>query len=299
VSEALRLLAGFIPGFFRWWVDSFATNPVKFVFSVALVTLLIWIGSRLGSAITDKMETIWDAQPAQIPSLPSGGVYALRTHWLYQRVLWTLKRHIFPFISVIAILYLVITIGSHLLFNLQDAAGLYCKPSAETESVSVRGSVTAKTSFQAQDFCWASGIALEKNRRYVVTVTRISPVWKDAWPLLPNGYDVPLGGMLGVSEISTFADRVALFFGVPLRRVFLRPWFRIIARVGPTGTEEYFLDPDDQDKADRISPVFTVRRSGELFLYVNDATIGVPPLANFFYRGNEGEATITVTDMPR
>ncbi|HWL92040.1 MAG TPA: DUF2235 domain-containing protein, partial [Phycisphaerae bacterium] len=96
----------------------------------------------------------------------------------------------------------------------------------------------------------------------------------------------------------------ALFLGVPLRRVFLRPWFRIVGRVGAQGTDEYFMDPDKPtgtgpEKSTQISPAFRVRRDGELFLYVNDAVIGLPSIASFFYGGNEGEATVTVRHLPR
>src|SRR5262249_23897485 len=30
ISEALRLAGGFIPGFFKWWIDAFAANPGTF-----------------------------------------------------------------------------------------------------------------------------------------------------------------------------------------------------------------------------------------------------------------------------
>lgn len=303
VSEVLRLIGGFLPGFFRWWINSFAANPIKFVLSVALVTALIWIGTRLGTAITDRMEQIWHAKPKNTPTAPSGGVYALRTHWLYQRVLWALKRQIAPAASVVAILYLTITVGSHLLFNLQDAAGMHCKESRAVEGVPWFGKVEAKAHFHADNFCWPSGIYLIEGRRYQVTIKMVSPQWQDGSPLMNGEIQTDLDGF-EVSEASGLLNRAALFFGVPLRRVFLRPWFRIIARIGTFGTDEYFLDPDKPvpgrvDTATEISPAFWVRRSGELFLYVNDAVIGLPAINNFFYRGNQGEATVTVTHLRR
>jgi T6SS, Phospholipase effector Tle1-like, catalytic domain len=303
VSEALRLLSGFVPGFFNWWISSFATNPVKFVVAAALVAVLIWIGSRLGAVITDKMEQIWDAKPQDIPDLPRGGVYALRTNAAYQWVIWAMKRHVVPFVSVVIILYGGITLASHLLFNLEDAAGLYCKESSAPRDVPWLGEIKAETPFRAGDFCWASGIRLVEGRRYHVTITQTSPVWKDASPLSPTGYQTDLAGV-EISEVPGFTTRVALFIGVPLRRVLLRPWFRIIGRVGVKGTDEYFLDPDkptgvDQEQLKKIDPAFRVRRDGELFLYVNDAAVGWPGIADVFYRGNEGEATVTVKHLTR
>jgi uncharacterized protein (DUF2235 family) len=305
VSESIRLFGAFIPNFFNWWLNSFATNPGTFVLAAVLVGVLMWWGTRLGASITDRMEQIWDAQPPQIPDLPRGGVYALRTHWIYQWVLWALKRHIIPVFSVLAILYCGITLTSHLLFNLQDAAGLYCKESTTTtvRDVPWLGETKADTPYRAADFCWASGIQLVEGQRYQVTITQTSSVWKDGSPLGRVGYETDLAG-LEVSVARGITNRVALFLGVPLRRVFLRPWFRIIGRIGAVGTDEYFMDPDKptgagQDKQTQISPAFRVRRGGELFLYVNDAAIGWPRFANFFYDGNEGEATVTVRHLPR
>lgn len=69
-------------------------------------------------------------------------------------------------------------------------------------------------------------------------------------------------------------------------------------RIGDTGVDEYFLDPkpvpstSPQVYADR----FTARRSGEIFLYVNDAVIGLPWLDDWLYRGgrHRGKAKVTV-----
>jgi hypothetical protein len=83
---------------------------------------------------------------------------------------------------------------------------------------------------------------------------------------------------------------------VPLRRVLLRPWFRIIARVGETGTDEYFLDPDAGDVRSLEIP-FVPHRTGELYLYVNDAVL--PVRKDFFYRNNKGTATVTVTQKDK
>jgi hypothetical protein len=82
-----------------------------------------------------------------------------------------------------------------------------------------------------------------------------------------------------------------MIIAVPLRRILLRPWFRIVARVGETGTDEYFLDPDSNDIKSVEIP-FTSHRDGELYLYVNDAVL--PVYMDFFYRNNRGTATVTV-----
>jgi hypothetical protein len=78
---------------------------------------------------------------------------------------------------------------------------------------------------------------------------------------------------------------------VPFRRILLRPWYRIVARIGETGTDEYFLDPDEGDRKSLDVP-FIANRDGELYLYVNDMVL--PAFMDYFYRSNRGTATVTV-----
>jgi hypothetical protein len=69
----------------------------------------------------------------------------------------------------------------------------------------------------------------------------------------------------------------------------------LIARVGETGVDEYFLDsvpvPNTDPQVYRAR--FTAQRGGELFLYVNDAVIGLPRLSTYYYKNNKGAAKVT------
>jgi hypothetical protein len=84
-----------------------------------------------------------------------------------------------------------------------------------------------------------------------------------------------------------------LGLGVPLRRELTQDWFRIVLRYGGVGGEEAFLDPDPDDS--KIQAIIKPTREGELFIFVNDAVIGIPGLYKLFYRNNQGEANLTVT----
>ncbi len=71
----------------------------------------------------------------------------------------------------------------------------------------------------------------------------------------------------------------------PLKRSFIRPWFAVVARVGSTGNEEYFLDPDeDSGSAEKVTlqEKFKPRRDGELLLYVNNAVFAGAIFKNHF-----------------
>ena len=88
-----------------------------------------------------------------------------------------------------------------------------------------------------------------------------------------------------------------MYSGLLLRRHLGEPWFKPIARIGQTGTDEYSLDPADQsmpgEKEEHLSAEITARRDGELFLFVNDAAIPFPTDWQMFYN-NKGSATVTV-----
>lgn len=43
---------------------------------------------------------------------------------------------------------------------------------------------------------------------------------------------------------------------------------------------------------------FSTKHDGELFLYVNDAVLAVPPLQGYFYRNNHGTAKVEIEPAP-
>ena len=117
----------------------------------------------------------------------------------------------------------------------------------------------------------------------------------------------------------------------PLKRTLSQPVFRVIARIGATGSNEEFLIPERisaerrtkylkepykgrtpdltkaeieelnaRDEALTIVTTVTPKIDGELFLYVNDAALpGWRWFRSFFYRKNTGAAKVTVTLLPR
>src|SRR5712691_6200912 len=92
--------------------------------------------------------------------------------------------------------------------------------------------------------------------------------------------------------------------GIPLRRTLAQLWFKPIARIGATGNDEYPLDSVRRVGRDvlrrELVAELTARTTGEIFLYVNDAVIGLPGIADYFYVGrgkgsrNVGTAKIKV-----
>jgi uncharacterized protein (DUF2235 family) len=59
VSNAVRLAGRILPSVVEPWMDSYAQEPDWFVLVALIVGILIYSGSRLGSQITDRMDSIW------------------------------------------------------------------------------------------------------------------------------------------------------------------------------------------------------------------------------------------------
>ena len=157
-------------------------------------------------------------------------------------------------------------------------------PAAQTRQLAQRGD-EIKVTFGTRDICAGTGVIAEEGARYLITVKQIPP-WSD------DGVDATLRGFYLTDLDWTQRIKMALLW--PLKRAYLRPRFKVIARFGTTGTDEDFLDPSSTEADDMHSETIRARQTGELFFYVNDAVLALPGLADFFYRDNIGQAEVTI-----
>jgi uncharacterized protein (DUF2235 family)/protein-S-isoprenylcysteine O-methyltransferase Ste14 len=290
VSDIVRLVGGFLPGFASTWIDGWARAPFQFVVVLVLISILIGWGMRIASRITDKMGSIWRKKPSAPSGLPDDGIYRLRSHPKYIALHEGFKRRWAPAFFALLFVYLGFCLVSHLLYNVQDVAGLTCTetPVANTQQLDGKGKKLT-VEFSTRELCHATGILLDDDgARYLVEIADTSPAdpWKD------GRISVPLGGFYPAVQPSWY-QRIRLGFFVPLRRELTQDWFRIVLRYGRVGGEEVFLDPDPDDY--KIQANIRPTRKGELFIFVNEAVIGVPGLYDLFYRNNSGRAQLTVT----
>jgi len=196
---------------------------------------------------------------------------------------------VIPFVFVVCIVLAVAAAASRLLFSVGSSIGLVCTVHPKAETVIVVATATAKERFAPRDPCWASGLWLEQGARYRLSI-RVEPGgWRD---------DRILTDLQGFGWKQMTAPMIA---GIPLRRHLTESWFMPIARIGARGRDEYTLEPtvplaSDDDRL-TMTTELTARTSGELFLYVNDAVLGLPYLYDAFYRNNKGEATVTIEHM--
>jgi hypothetical protein len=148
--------------------------------------------------------------------------------------------------------------------------------------------------FTTAALCFPTKVRVEQGHKYAIDIT-VDSEWKDSnFPTHPDGF--------WMSRLPYSWNMLKLYAIAPLRRVIFRPWFDLIARIGSTGVSEEFLDPYQPHP--RTDPhvyhaiINKAERSGELFLYVNDAVIPAPRMSHFFYKRNEGTAKIRVTRLP-
>jgi hypothetical protein len=83
-------------------------------------------------------------------------------------------------------------------------------------------------------------------------------------------------------------------FKWPLKRHLFEEPFKVIARVGSMGSDERVLEPDQDTRSNKLDVQIIPKRSGELFLYVNEAVWGWPWKRDYFYKDNSGNAAISV-----
>ena len=285
VSDAIRIIGSFLPDSFAVWINAYARNPGRFLLSALIVGVLTWLSSIiLAGKINDNMRGIWRSTLAPPPSsLLDRSIFALRSSALYQVIHTALKRQIAPAFFALVFLYVGFALVSHLLFDFEDSAGLICRDSYALRQLAP-GETSPEIRFDTKDICKATGIVLEQGGRFQITLRQTKP-WLD------GDISTTIGGFY--SADLEWPRRALMFLAWPLKRTFIRPWFRVIARTGSTGNEENFLDPDSA-RPTFLQESFVPGRSGELFMYVNDAVTALPWLQNIFYKNNDGEATVTV-----
>jgi uncharacterized protein (DUF2235 family) len=286
VSDIIRLIGGFLPGFASTWIDGYARAPCSFLLLVGLVAFFMVWGMRKASRIADLMGMIWRRAPSAPSGLPDNFIYRLRSNRHYIALHEGMKRKWAPAFFALLFAYVGIALANRLSYNIQDVWGLTCTGSPTTKGLGKYETVVQPVEFKTSDLCKPTGIQLDgAGSRYYV---KIEPVedWYD------SGIKVPIGGFSPADQ-PAWNQRIGLGLAVPLRRELTKDWFRIVLRYGDVGGEEVFLDPDPDDYV--IEANIKPTRKGELFIFVNDAVIGIPGLYDFFYRNNKGAAKLTVT----
>ena len=287
LSDLIRLAGSFLPSIADPWLNGYARSPITLAGVVALLVVFTVAGGWLSSRIKSDMGAIWQKSVATtLPAtaLPRNWIYRLRTSAPYMAAKKNWKFVVGPGLSVLFFVYAGLMLINHLAYIVLDDAGFVCSESAGASRMTK--AETRKLSLDASSVCSATGILLENGGRYAITIKARETYWYD------RTIETSPAGFYSMDAPEIWR-KVVKVLALPMRRELIRPWFRIVARTGSVGGEESFLDPDPKDHS--IDEVMRATRDGELFLFVNDAVLGIPGLEGVFYSNNVGSADVTIT----
>jgi uncharacterized protein (DUF2235 family) len=292
LSPVIRALGNVLPGFADGWIEAFAASPGRFLLGAFLVAVFMSWSGRIGAALGDRMRLLWTRSAARAPTRPSR-IYRLRTHRVYRGFFHWLKWYVAPTVFAGLLAFGAIVLLSRSVFLVGSSFGLVCTSAGRAEVAS--GPVERK-GFLTSSLCWPTGVAVKAGHRYRVTIDQ-GLDWLDE--------DIPAP----VDRAGFGAGKMTLpmYAGVPFRRSIGSAWFAPLVRVGDRGDEVHTLKASGGGaksagaigRAHTLTDEFVAGSDGELFLFVNDAVVGVPWLVDIFYGNNRGTADVRIEPLGR
>ena len=291
ISDLVRFIGGFLPKFALTWVDGYARAPFWFAVMAVVLGVLLMASTKIASRTSNLMSSIWRKTPGAPSGLPTNFVYGLRSNKIYIGFHEGLKHSIAPAFFAALFLYLGLSALSHASYNVLDVWGQTCIDNKTDSNVPPSSKMavgeTRLILFKTSDLCTATGVELETGGpRYYFRIDETTP-----WA---NGkFKIPIGGFsTKEQDAASWYERIYLTLFLPLRRELFEDWFRIVLRYGSRGGEEIVQEPDLTDPLiqNNIRPT----RDGQLYVFVNDAVIGIPAIYGWLYKDNMGTAELTI-----
>ncbi len=181
VVPLIDMVGALLPAFVAPWLEAFRHAPGRFLIGVVAVLLLLDLGGRMQGRIRDLMRTIWRSPSSTSPPQPASAVYRLRNAGAYRAFFYLLKHWLLPtfFAAVIFVVltFAVFNVVNRLSFLAFDAAGSVCTPGVTTTAVTA---TPATRPFATKTLCTATGLAVQAQRSYRVTLVVTDP-WQDGY----------------------------------------------------------------------------------------------------------------------
>jgi hypothetical protein len=284
ISYTIRLIAAFLPDFFRLWAYAHAQNPVQMLVALTALIALTVLNSSYANSISEHMRALWGKsfrRKLDQPPRPSS-IYWLRTNRVYQLFL----RKMADTACLLLIIYIAV-FANRYIFDVLDDAGLVCRASEVEVVLAPDGkAVELPELFETKKMCQDMQVSLKRFGVYDIVLQNTQ-----------GFYDGDTSAAAGFPSMNTESvwKRIAMVATSPLRRELDRPWFTVVARIGERAGGELFLDADPL-MPKSISERIRAERDGKLFLFVNDA-IGVPGFYNLFYLNNRGSTRVFIRQV--
>jgi len=320
LAAFIQWVGDFLPKFAQPWIAAFRAYPIT-AFSLSILALFSFFwGARLKSLIGDRSRAAWAIDEIDPPQTAVAkwvfdplGLALMNSPALIRCKTLAVEIAV-PLIAIaiavpIAALLLyaalmVPAVADRLVFGGQSYFGFVCRGGAGDPPP-----LAGETSFvfDASNPCAPSGVALERGKRYRLTLRMQEDAWLDA------SHQADLAGLNW--RALTFGDK--LFYALmtpPFRRVLTEPWFKPVLRVGATGWyNELPVEPDETPRKGAplrgLTMTFTAPADGEAFLFVNDAYSGILPIGwgetgaiagytRHTYANNAGMAAAAIAPAP-
>lgn len=293
VVQQIPMMIGKIPGlgFAESWAARYQQFPFVFVLGVLVTGGLLAASVYVKRLLKTQMRLNWYCVTTT-GGLPAadGGRF---TKWLAEFLegsVYTKKsarplRLLLEAGASLLLIALLVAVGNRLLFVVADAAGGICSADHPLEN----SGFGKPFDFGPTDACFDTGLILEKGKTYQIQLEVFD--WKD------KGIEADVKGWC--QDWCQTRPPWYLYLATPIRRHLFADWYQPMARIGNKLLDRYPLtpkDPDPRAEQKQLISEITAHRSGQLYLYLNDAVLFAPGGWKQFYANNKGYARVTVTE---
>ncbi|MYN67736.1 MAG: DUF2235 domain-containing protein [Acidobacteria bacterium] len=265
-------------GFVGSWAGRYSEYPITFVGFLTLIGILLLWSRKVRDAIRAEMRGNWShaAKPTVPVDTAVGSFRRTVADW---RERWgssvsRSSRIGLETVAVFFLLFMVLAACSRLVFTVAEGLGGVCgrRPDVAAE-------FGQQFTFVPTELCFDTGLAVKEGEEYEIDF-RISTEWRDQ--------------TLRADVIGWTNPPLYMYGFTPLRRYLFVNWYEPVARVGASRFDIYPLAVYGSvtgKENDRLIARIGARRSGRLYLYLNDAVLFT---WGAFYRNNKGTAAVTV-----
>lgn len=241
-----RMLEGILPSYVAPWLRIAVFYPFATSVVVAVVCLAWWMSAFLRDRIRERARLAWNRPDRKVTDIgkPTWWLRVARFMRLYAWPLqWGFTKLVLPGAFLILLFGLALLVTGRSYFGWRDGtAGFawrfgppaFCNASKAPTLVGERA-ISVPVPFETKNPCWASGLWVEKGRKYRIWIDVRDP-WFDR--------DI----MTGVNGFDLGSLRLA----APIRRWIRGAWYQPVARIGENADAELLLQEIDGAKADDL-----------------------------------------------
>jgi hypothetical protein len=237
---------------------------------VASVVWILWI---------HRMKARDEGELRETPGFALWLARTIRRSSLVRRLHFSFARQLAPTLVAMAVVVFAVAGGNRVAFSLVDASNGVCpadNPGNGDARVVERSDGEVWFDADLATGCQQSHLYLKRGATYLVRL--VDPAhWR-----LHNLKGDP-DSVVFPKILKRWQRGLNLWWAVPFRRYWTRPWLDPIVRVG---VDEQAIQSDGL--------VIKAEATSQLMFFVNDIVVGAPRVYDSFYRSNRGEGRIVV-----